>query len=588
MRFRRRSVLLGASSSAMLVRSAALAAAPDSNTQTFSNQFGLPSLNAAPSDLQLLLQAQESATAVPSSQPGFTQYVTNSPIIQAIQSGRNLDYYHLLAWHSLILDLTALDHTTIAGSTDPTFGEQYGPPRTSRAFAIFHLALFEAVNAIYRTHPSYRNLQAQILAQAGASPSATTPATASVVLAIAYAAKGVLDVLYRNKSSLTQVVFDVLVTLAPPASASARDLGVAIGQATAGVVLAARQYDPRTAAFGDGSGDVAGAQSLSIEPTYQVLQAQGLLPANPGPLDWVPDPIVPNQVALGGYWSRVTPFVLAELPLIVPFPAVQTPQFQATYLDVRLQGGDPNPPQLGSRHPTGTTRTGTQPGAPLVTSNQTFTSTFWGYDGTALLCAPPRLYNMVATSVALNERPVTNTDDMAYYLALINIAMFEAGLAGWANKYHYHFARPVSYIRAIEPTQSLLGTPNSQWTPKGSPDTNGPSSHSNFTPPFPAYPSGHATYGGALFQTMRRYFNTAQTGEPSFQFVSDEYNGRNRDAFGNIRPYVQRLFPSFTFAETENARSRVWDGVHWQVDSDQGIALGNRVADYVFDNAFRA
>ena len=30
----------------------------------------------------------------------------------------------------------------------------------------------------------------------------------------------------------------------------------------------------------------------------------------------------------------------------------------------------------------------------------------------------------------------------------------------------------------------------------------------NFTPPFPAYPSGHAGFGGALFQILRRFYGT--------------------------------------------------------------------------------
>ena len=138
----RRSALIGACSSVILARCPVAAAAPDSNTQTFSNQFGLRSLNILPSDMQMLLRAQENAVAVPSSIVGFEQYISGSPIVQAIKSGQNSDYYHFMAWHALILDLAALDHTTIAGSTDPTYGEQYGPPRTSRAFAIFHLALF--------------------------------------------------------------------------------------------------------------------------------------------------------------------------------------------------------------------------------------------------------------------------------------------------------------------------------------------------------------------------------------------------------------------------------------------------------------
>src|SRR5579859_2451252 len=47
-------------------------------------------------DLQLLLRAQEFATAVPLDPKAFTVHINKSPILQAIKSGRNTDYHHLL------------------------------------------------------------------------------------------------------------------------------------------------------------------------------------------------------------------------------------------------------------------------------------------------------------------------------------------------------------------------------------------------------------------------------------------------------------------------------------------------------------
>ena len=49
----------------------------------------------------------------------------------------------------------------------PLYAEQFGPHRSAWALAIVHLALFEAVNTIYRTHKSYRDLQPKILASLG-------------------------------------------------------------------------------------------------------------------------------------------------------------------------------------------------------------------------------------------------------------------------------------------------------------------------------------------------------------------------------------------------------------------------------------
>jgi hypothetical protein len=40
-------------------------------------------------------------------------------------------------------------------------------------------------------------------------------------------------------------------------------------------------------------------------------------------------------------------------------------------------------------------------------------------------------------------------------------------------------------------------------------------------------------------------------------------------------------------AEYDNAESRVFLGVHWQFDADQGMVEGRHVADWVWDHAFR-
>ncbi|KAF3884283.1 MULTISPECIES: hypothetical protein [Nostocales] len=39
----------------------------------------------------------------------------------------------------------------------------------------------------------------------------------------------------------------------------------------------------------------------------------------------------------------------------------------------------------------------------------------------------------------------------------------------------------------------------------------------------------------------------------------------------------------FTKAMLENARSRIYLGIHYQFDSDEGMKAGIRIADYVFD-----
>jgi len=168
--------------------------------------------------------------------------------------------------------------------------------------------------------------------------------------------------------------------------------------------------------------------------------------------------------------------------------------------------------------------------------------------------------------------------------------MADAAITIWESKYHYNLWRPITAIRESDPGTGPTGRGDGNpatvgdpiFTPLGAPasNLNGP----NFTPPFPAYPSGHAGFGGAIFETLRRFYGTDKIG---FNFVSDEFNGVTKDNDGNVRPYMPRSFSSLSQAEEENGQSRIYLGIHWHFDKTAGINQGRRVADYIFDHAFQ-
>src|SRR5437588_9748291 len=58
-------------------------------------------------------------------------------------------------WNRIAIDATGLDHTPPASGEDRKFGEQLGPGRSSRAMAIVHIAIFDAINATVGRYQSF-------------------------------------------------------------------------------------------------------------------------------------------------------------------------------------------------------------------------------------------------------------------------------------------------------------------------------------------------------------------------------------------------------------------------------------------------
>jgi vanadium chloroperoxidase len=135
------------------------------------------------------------------------------------------------------------------------------------------------------------------------------------------------------------------------------------------------------------------------------------------------------------------------------------------------------------------------------TANETLIGIYWGYDGAVELGTPPRLYNQIVRAVAIAQN--NTVDQNARLFALVNAAMGDAGILAWDQKYIHDLWRPVVGIREHDPSLGPAATGNNvisedadpSWLPLGAPNTN--STGKNGTPPFPAYPSGHATFGAA-------------------------------------------------------------------------------------------
>jgi len=441
----------------------------------------------------------------------------------------------ILRWNAISIDASGLDHTPVAPGENRVFGEQVGPCRAARAIAIVHIAMFEALNSIVGGFNSYVRLEKKGV-------------PASQDAAIAQAAHDTLVVLWPSqRASFDQRLAQDLALIS---DVQLKANGITIGNRAARAILALRN--------GDGS--------QIPEPRVNI----DFIPSNDAG-HWRQDPISHHPLALGAYWDQVTPFVMFSSSQfrVPPPPPMNSAAYTEAFNEAKRLGGD-------GVH-TSTERT----------AEQTQIAIYWGYDGTPSLCAPPRLYNQIAVHIA--NQMGTRGINLARLLALANTAMADAGIAIWESKYFYQFWRPITGIRESDPGTGPSGTGdgNAETTgdpvcmPLGAPASNlmGP----NFTPPFPSYPSGHAGFGGALFQVLRDFYGTDNV---PFTFTSDEFNGVTRDNAGNVRPLIPRSFSTLSQAEEENGQSRIYLGIHWSFDKTEGIAQGRNIGHFVFKRAF--
>ena len=441
--------------------------------------------------------------------------------------------HRLRHWNGVAIDSSGLDHTPAGTGAPHTPGHHPGPGRASRAMAIVHIAMFEAVNAIDRRYESY--LRIPVVGPA-----------ASMDAAIAQAAHDTLVALFPSQKA--QCDRELADDLRRIPNNPAKLAGIVVGK-VAGLASLLR-------ARNDGSDHA--------EPQLGV----GYFPGN-APGIWRQDPISQLTVALGARWGSVRPFVITSGRAfrVPPPPALTSLAYATAFNEVKRLGGA-----------TSTART----------QDQTFAGIYWAYDGTPSLCAPPRLYNQIAMQIA--DQMGSDVAEQARLLAILNVAMSDSGIAIWESKYFYKYWRPVGGVREADagtgPTgigdRNPLTTGDAAFSPLGAPLSNG--SGPNFTPPFPAYPSGHAGFGGALFQTLRNVYGTDAI---PFTFISDELNGETLDNNGDPRPLAPRNFSTLSQAEEENGQSRIYLGIHWAFDKTAGIAQGRSVANYVFKNAFR-
>jgi len=321
-----------------------------------------------------------------------------------------------------------------------------GPgPAEARLYAMTHVAIHDALNAIDRRSRSYA-FEAQ--ARHRTSPDAAVAAAAHDVLVpglrelSAYAVPACID------AGVASVEADYVAALAAVRDGRAKTRGVALGHAAAMAIRDLRAKDRLT---------------TLLVPDFAFPQGTA-----PGEYRFTPG----TPLAFGPRLGEAQPFVLNAGSQFRPGPphAVTDKRYTADFNEVERLGGD------GVTTPS------------ARTADQTQIALFW-------VESSPLQWNRIARTASLHAG--LDLWENARLFALLNMALTDGYIGSFETKYHYNYWRPVTAIQLAATDGNSETVADPTWTPLHAP-----------TPPIPDYDSGHAVQGGTAAAVLRRFFGT--------------------------------------------------------------------------------
>jgi hypothetical protein len=323
---------------------------------------------------------------------------------------------------------------------------QANPLHESRLYAIVHIAIHDALNAIDRRFQPYA-FDARVDREA--SPDAAVAAAARDTLVTLIAQLPLVDACKPTAIDGVEAVYTAALAAIPEGPAKA--LGIEVGRAAAAAILDRRAND--------GSGqDVL---DFTYEDRYG---ADG-----PGPGDYRFTP--GNVFAFASDWGNVTPFVLHDGAQFRPSPphALSSTKYAADLNEVKDVGGD------GVVTPSSRT------------AEQTEIGLFW-------IESSPLQWNRIARTVATGAG--LDRWEHARLFGLLNITLADGYIASFEAKYRHAFWRPVTAIHEADSDGNPATVGDPTWTP--------------LQPTYasPDHDSAHAVQGGAAARLLARFFGS--------------------------------------------------------------------------------
>lgn len=286
------------------------------------------------------------------------------------------------------------------------------PLHESRMYAMSHLAIHDALNAIDRR---YRSYAADFTAPHGSSVRAAVAAAARDTLVSAVAEIPEPFAACRA-AGIASVESDYVAALARVPAGRARERGLAVGQRAARAVIALR------------AGDGAGTTPLIV----------GDHPQGSAPGQW--RFTIDRPFAFAPGWGSVRTFGLrsaTQFPVAPPL-RLTSAAYARDVAEAAALGGD------GVATPTSRT------------PRQTETARFW-------LESSPLAWNRIARTVSRSAH--LDAWEQARLFGLLGAALADGYVASFAAKYRYSFWRPETAIRAADTDGNprTVGVPG--WAP---------------------------------------------------------------------------------------------------------------------------
>jgi membrane-associated phospholipid phosphatase len=444
----------------------------------------------------------------------------------------------LLAPATASADIVQDWNDTLASAAE-TIVSKHNPGVPTRAMAMMNGSIYDIFQATNRTHAPFKV--------------DTLAPGASLDAAVSQAAFRVLSDIYPEFQMTLDNTLATRLDTVP--NGAAKTAGINLGNLVAQQYIDAHQND---------GWDLPDAYTPTV-----------------GPGHWSTDPLVAPTVqkGWGSDWGSVTPWAMStpddfDSEATFHLDQMNTQRYTDAFNEVKAYGA------LDSMD---------------RTADQTEIGLFWAYDrpGTG---APPVLFieNMIDIGNQVGNTPAQN----ARMFAMASVSLADAIIAAWDIKYEEDFWRPITAI----PGAADDGNPDTEadpnWVYLGAPGGDPNSSADDFTPPFPAYISGHATMGGAIFKSLELFYGTNDFAVADaligMDDVTAEYTLHSSEpGSGGARDYVRftqvgPLGPEMENSpQGENSMSRIYLGIHWRMDQEDGQALGGAVAQFVATNYFQ-